>query len=106
MVLVHTATPILYHLSTFYNQVLNVHRATLLNAAKPRDQQNHHEFCPKLEPLESIYKDFHRNPQLSYWESRTAATPAEHLKSLKFFFFARTLAAMASSTTAQDQPSS
>jgi amidohydrolase len=42
------------------------------------------EFRPKLEPFESIYKDFHRNPELSCQEARTAAIAAEHLKSLKF----------------------
>ena len=37
-------------------------------------------FSPKLGPYEDIYKDFHRHPELSTQESRTAKIAADHLE--------------------------
>ena len=42
------------------------------------------QFCPQLAQFETIYKDLHRNPELSTQESRTVAIAAAHLKRLGF----------------------
>lgn len=40
------------------------------------------QFRPELAPFEEIYRDIHRNPELSLQEVRTAALVAEFLESL------------------------
>lgn len=39
-------------------------------------------FRPELGPFEEIYRDIHRNPELSGKEFRTASVVAEHFKEL------------------------
>lgn len=42
------------------------------------------DHLPYLAPFEEHYKDFHRHPELSTQESRTAAIAAKHLEDLGF----------------------
>ena len=43
------------------------------------------KYCPDLEPFEEIYRDIHRNPELSRLEARTAAIASSHLDKLDGF---------------------
>lgn len=43
------------------------------------------EFRPDLKPFEEVYKDIHRNPELSKQEVRTSALVAAHLESIESF---------------------
>ncbi|TGO66909.1 hypothetical protein BOTNAR_0052g00340 [Botryotinia narcissicola] len=40
------------------------------------------QYCPELASFEEIYRDIHRNPELSLQEIRTAAIVVEFLESL------------------------
>jgi metal-dependent amidase/aminoacylase/carboxypeptidase family protein len=44
------------------------------------------KFHPDLNYLDSVYKDLHLHPELSYQESRTAHIAATHFKDLDFSF--------------------
>lgn len=43
------------------------------------------QFSPELGPYEDIYKDFHRHPELSTQESRTAKIAADHLENKGYY---------------------
>ncbi len=42
------------------------------------------QYRPDVQPYEEIYKDLHRNPELSCQEKRTAETAGDHLRALRF----------------------
>lgn len=43
------------------------------------------QHCPDLIPFEHIYRDIHKNPELSKQEARTASIAAAHLEALRDF---------------------
>ncbi|KAL2045243.1 hypothetical protein N7G274_002326 [Stereocaulon virgatum] len=55
----------------------------ILTTMDPRDIV--HEYRPDLAPFENVYRDIHRNPELSKQESRTANIVATHLETLSDF---------------------
>lgn len=77
----HATVGLDYHHIDFLNRKSDIQIATLNMDTKSIIDQ----YRPSLLHFEEIYKDIHRNPELSRQEARTASIIASHLDSLRDF---------------------